>query len=163
EGHVEVWDAQTGEVLVRDSFPEESIRSIDVSASGRLIAVGAEDGGIELLGGPRYDHLRRFRGHEGGVLSLSFSADDRWLVSGSEDHTVRLWDPSLDAKVLMTQEHDAPIESVSFTADGRQVRSLSRSVGGSQVRVWDATTGVSLESTPRERFHYRLPARSTGA
>jgi hypothetical protein len=61
------------------------------SPDGRLLAIDTGHAVIlfEVASGKE---VRRFRGHEVGVLSLSFSSDGRLLASGSFDLTGLVWD-----------------------------------------------------------------------
>ena len=87
--------------------------------------------------------VRRFRGHEDGVLALAVSADSRWLASGGGDGLAMLWS-------LSGLDRDRPIEdrwgvSVSVK-DGRAVVDAVEGAGplaGRDVRVGDVITEIS--------------------
>lgn len=62
------------------------------SAAGDRVAVGYEDGTIEVIDTETYQTQQIFRGHRHGVHQLQFIENDRKLMSISGDDTLRFWD-----------------------------------------------------------------------
>ncbi|MCO8124281.1 WD40 repeat domain-containing serine/threonine-protein kinase [Stieleria sp. TO1_6] len=62
------------------------------SGSGQTIAVGHQDGSIELLDAVDYHSLGLLRGHRASVSGISFTQHDQTLVSVAGDQTIRFWD-----------------------------------------------------------------------
>ena len=65
--------------------------SVAFSPDERLLAVGYEDGTIDLVDVDRFVALTTLPGHRGQVIDLAFARDGRTLASISTDGTVRFW------------------------------------------------------------------------
>ncbi len=67
--------------------------SRDGAAEPWAVAIGTDRGIFiyRLAAAGQAELLRRYRGHEDGVVSLAVSADGRWLASGGRDGLVMLW------------------------------------------------------------------------
>jgi uncharacterized caspase-like protein len=67
--------------------------SRDGQAEPWAIVLGTDRGlfAYELVDKGACPIVRRYRGHEDGVLSVAVSQDGRWLVSGGRDGLVMLW------------------------------------------------------------------------
>ena len=91
-GSVLLWDPSTGRAL--PGTPElKRATAVALSRDGRWLAVGQEDGRLQLWS--RHEPLRpmrELRGHSGGIAVLAFSADDGRLASGSRDGTAQVFD-----------------------------------------------------------------------
>ncbi len=98
EGLAFVWDAATGEMLLRLEGHETPINAISFSPDGRLIATASGDSrhflehSVRLWDCATGQERRRFVGHETQVTSLVFSRDGTTIVSGSEDGMALVWD-----------------------------------------------------------------------
>jgi len=57
----------------------------------KAIAVGLDNGGIELWSGQDFKRGKRLAGHQQGITDLEFSSDGRFLVSSSNDNTTKVW------------------------------------------------------------------------
>jgi WD40 repeat protein len=109
------------------------------------VAIGADRGIFlyKLVDEGACPLVRRFRGHEDGVLALAVSEDSRWLASGGGDGLAMLWS-------LAGLERERPIEDrwgVSVSAkDGRAVVDAVEGAGplaGRDVRAGDVITEIS--------------------
>ena len=92
------WSLDTGQVIGRANLdqtngPKDFIHSLAVDRSGKLLAIGSEDGAIMLwdlpAGQPDGVPLDQ---HLASVTSLAFSPDGATLASGSADLALILWD-----------------------------------------------------------------------
>ncbi len=74
-----------------DYDPQQSPTALAVSPDGAFLAVGWQDGRIELRWAGDGEVLRTLYGHHGAVTRLAFAPQSRLLLSLGQDGTVRLW------------------------------------------------------------------------
>ena len=86
--------------------------------------------------------VRRYQGHQFGVMSVAFHADGKRFVTGGLDKKIGLWDVPKNKPVRMIEGHTGPVMMAALTPDGKQIVSVS---GDKTVRTWDASSGDALE------------------
>jgi WD40 repeat protein len=136
ESEVELLEA-TGKPL-RTLPGEGRVIRVDVSADGRRVAGGAEDGTARVWDADTGRLLRTLTGHTGPVFAVRFHPNGRTLVTAGQDGTVRVWDTEdREAEPRVLSQPDVRVASAAFSPDGKRL-----AVGGSDrlVRVWDTTT-----------------------
>ncbi|KAJ5711005.1 hypothetical protein N7488_005161 [Penicillium malachiteum] len=105
--------------------------------------------------------LQTLEGHGSGVNSVVFSPDGRCLVSGSADKTVRLWDITTGAELQSLEGHQDTVlpeslrsgrwpsgfpEGVLSVACSQNGQWIASGSDDSTVKLWDASTGVELQT-----------------
>ena len=70
------------------------IRSVSVSADGKLIATGSEDYTVRVWDCATRKEILTARNHREMVLETAFSPDGSCLASASSDKTFRIWNAS---------------------------------------------------------------------
>jgi WD40 repeat protein len=89
------------------------VEALAWSPDNRLVAVGMEDGSVQLWnrdGSPSH----RLQGFGPGVSALHFNHDGRWLLAGSWRGPMKMWDVQT-GETLLT----GPYVPWSFSGDGR--------------------------------------------
>jgi len=87
-----VWNTATGKLIDRiDLIPGAKSTSLAIDPSGRLAAVGMDDGHILLVDMETSRILSQIEGHAGKVDALAFSQDGRYLASAGEEAIIKIW------------------------------------------------------------------------
>lgn len=94
ENSVSRYDPKSGEFesLYNPKYGTNRPSVSALSADGGMVAVGLEDGTIELIDVETQQKKSSLRGHRYRVHCLHFWTDNRTLVSSSADESLRFWD-----------------------------------------------------------------------
>ncbi|MGG6265364.1 AAA-like domain-containing protein [Leptolyngbya sp. AN03gr2] len=142
DGIVRLWD-QNGQPLKRLAAHVGSVRTIQFSPDGRLLATAASQDPTSATGSSvriwrLHDDrmIAEFKGHQGAVESMRFGKGKQpeqlqLTTSGRDDSTLRLWQIP---DSLIVQRHQGTMNSVRFSSDGQ---SLITAGDDGTVRLWE--------------------------
>ncbi len=144
---VRLWDADTGEEVLKLQGHAATVRAVAFSPDGSRIASGSWDKTLKIWDSISGEEIVTLTGNTDRVFSLSFRADGKQIVSGSYDNTVRVWDAQTGEEMLSWKANSGYI-TVAFSPDGSRIVS-----GGldDQIKIWDAGTGeakLTIQATP---------------
>jgi WD40 repeat protein len=113
---------------------EAWVRSIALSADGRLLASGSGDKTVKLWSVDTGQLLHTLKGHSTWVRDVAISPDQRFIASVSNDKTIRLWRTQTGEPIQTLTGHGDWIRSVVFLpSDG-----LIATAGQDKViHIWD--------------------------
>jgi WD40 repeat protein/serine/threonine protein kinase len=147
-----VRDSTTGRVL--HSYPVQanalSYHAL-VKADGNtneVIAIGKQDGTIELCAFPTFRLLRTLHGHTHPVSWLGFTPDNQFLLSTATDRTLRLWDWRTGKEKAVLRGHTDDITLQDFV-DGKFVTASQDRT----VRIWDVNEVTKPERLTGHTHH----------
>ncbi|WP_042012741.1 vegetatible incompatibility protein HET-E-1 [Aeromonas fluvialis] len=148
------WRLQDGQSQGYYSLPESRLRDIALSADGRYVLIGREDGKAEWLDTGSGRRLQ-FLGHTEQVNTVDLSANGRYALTGGNDYSAYLWD-SRSGQVVWRFNHGGrvvmarlePSGRYAFTADSRRAS------------IWDLKTGKEVSQLQSDhRFEVYTSAR----
>jgi WD40 repeat protein/serine/threonine protein kinase len=153
-GHVNIWDAQSGEKLrtLPAGPPKPDVGGghgyhIAVSPDGKRIAVGERGWGnkepmaVEVWDAETGQTLLTMPGHTGSVFGMAYSLDGKRIASASADKTLKLWDAQSGDELFTLKGHSSIVTSTAFSPDGKCLASAS---SDRTVKLWDTQTGQEL-------------------
>ncbi len=133
---IKVWDVATRTSAA--TLSGEVIRS--VSPDGTTLAMGREDGTVDLLEVSTGTSVAILEGHGDWAGSVAFSPDGATLATGTEDDgTVKLWEVATGTNTANLEGHEHGVFSLAFSPDGATLASG----GGYVVKLWDVGTGTN--------------------
>lgn len=111
------------------SWPVEAkkAKGVSISADGNRIAVGDEDGGVQVWRLNSTDSAVNFRGHSQQVWAIAFSADGRLLATGDRQGKVRLWNSHNGRVIRELDTGFGAVWSVVFSVDNNTLFVASES------------------------------------
>jgi WD40 repeat protein/transcriptional regulator with XRE-family HTH domain len=144
---VQVFDAQTGEIVDRYILPTPAQAVLYVSPDGKyaISRTSSAQGTLMLWGlGETISKLQEFTYNaaiSGAAQNVAVSPDGKSIVIGYIGGDIVLWDGASGGIVRISKGHSAEAHSIAFSPDGNYVLS-----GGfdKTARLWDVKTGREL-------------------
>lgn len=91
-GGVDLWDADTGELIRPMPIRGQVFFKTAFSPDGRILAGSRDFGNIEIWDVETGTHLRKISAHSHDAYAITFSPDGRTLATtGARDNLIRLW------------------------------------------------------------------------
>ncbi|PYI04827.1 WD domain protein [Aspergillus sclerotiicarbonarius CBS 121057] len=146
DGHIKVWDLDTNGEEIRDYETKGSFGTcIDLSADGRFIASGHENGSVYIFSTESGRMPFSLSGLVKPVRAVAFSPGGKFLAAAGDSKVIVLYDTSSGEQVANLSGHTAWIMSLSWSHTGEHL--LSGSFDG-KVKVWsiDTRTCVATHS-----------------
>src|SRR5262249_40089794 len=132
---VRIWDTATGNVTSTLPVLQSGGGLVAWHPGGRLLAVSAAEHTIETWDVERNRRQAVLRGHKAVVTTAVFNSAGDLLASVGWDGILRLWDP-MTGKLLLSKEGGARPPQFS-----RNDRLLGPTYSGSQLEIWEVTSG----------------------
>src|SRR5262249_33173167 len=124
---------------------EGFVRGLAFSPDGRRLLSASEDFSLKLWEVASGRSLADFHGHQFFASCVAFSPDGRYLASGGLDGAVKLWSATRRAPLTFTG-HDGHVQGLVFLPRShRLVSGAGYFSTRGRLKLWDATTGESLE------------------
>jgi WD40 repeat protein len=113
DGSIRIWNAETGEMLLKLDSRQGHIHRVVASPAGDLLASNGEDSSIRLWSASPELPVVEVEPHQEAVNCIALSDDGERLASGGEDKTIRVWDTHT-GDLLETLHADHPVMEVRF-------------------------------------------------
>jgi RNA polymerase sigma factor (sigma-70 family) len=151
EGKLVLWDLAVGRPLFTVNHPGW-VRTAALSADGRMVAMGCDDGTFRLLDAATGNVLHDF-GKPTGINGLAFSPDSRFLAGPGPNNTIQLWDTATRHEHMRLQG-PSWLRALAFSPDGKSLASAhyrgpSPFDDDASIFVWDVATGIKLSKATR--------------
>ncbi|KAB8075057.1 WD domain protein [Aspergillus leporis] len=138
DGHIRVWDLSANGEQIRDYETKGSFgMCIDLSADGRFIASGHENGSVYIFSTETGRMPFSLSGLVKPVRAVAFSPGGRFLAAAGDSKVIVLYDTSSGEQVANLSGHSAWVLSLSWSHTGEYL--LSGSFDG-KVKVWSIDT-----------------------
>ncbi len=139
---INLWDAQTGE-LIQTLIPSSKVvNAIAFSPSEPILVSGGDDNQLQLWITDTFQAIN-LPGHSNRVLAVTISPDGKTLVSGSRDHTFKIWDLSTLTVRYTLNEDFGTIVALAISPDGKTLVSSHGEFTNGTIRFWNLQTGES--------------------
>ncbi|WP_404786234.1 caspase family protein [Altericista sp. CCNU0014] len=119
--------------------PSSAVWALAFAPKGQTLAVGREDGKIQLWNVATQQLNFNLQGHPDRLWSVAFNSDGTQVASAGGDRAVKLWDVASGNRIHRFKGHQNTVWSVAFTSDGSFVASGSED---GTVKLWNAGTGT---------------------
>ncbi|BCR87010.1 SKI complex subunit WD repeat protein SKI8 [Aspergillus chevalieri] len=146
DGHIKVWDLNASGEQIQDYETQGSFGTcLDISADGRLIASGHENGSVYIFSTETGRMPFSLSGLVKPVRTVAFSPAGKLLAAAGDSKVIVLFDTSSGEQVANLSGHSAWILSLAWSTTGEYL--LSGSFDG-KVKVWsiDTKTCVATHS-----------------
>lgn len=135
---VVVWDMKTSsKVAVFAGEKGVEVGVVGLSSDCSQLAVGREDGSLQLWSMDGFTLHITFNGHKSAVTCVKFDSSGTCLVSGSKDTHLVVWDLVNQNGLFRLKGHKGPVTGCGFLTSANVLISSSRD---GVVKLWDVET-----------------------
>lgn len=144
DNHIGVWNAETGELIVRlTSADEQSFpSSVCFLPGGKQLATGDADHTLKIWSIETGKVTQTLAGHRAEIAQVAIRSDGREIATAGGDGDIRLWDVETgECTRVFANAHVGGVFSLAYSPDGIQLAS-----GGYDrlVKVWSLYTDAEV-------------------
>jgi serine/threonine protein kinase/WD40 repeat protein/energy-coupling factor transporter ATP-binding protein EcfA2 len=153
-----IWDVDTGEQVM--FLPETApITHVAFSEDGRVLATSTKDGKVTVWDVDTAQPTIRLVGQTTGFNFLALSPDGSRVAAGNGPNSTSIWNVSSTGggELLNVFAHEGKVYDAIYHPEGSSIVSTG---DDGLVRVWEAATGVLLQSMPGQLGGVNFPAFS---
>jgi WD40 repeat protein len=163
-GTITLVDAGTGKQIRTLKGHTLDISVLAVSDAGNVIAVGEQQGYIQLWNTSLGDVKPLTEGDsftDGNLVSLAWSKDGKSLAAGTSKQTIKLWDVESSRLIATLKNSQTPTGAVddnflvAFAPDNKTLMSVESQKKLNVVRSWDIESGKELKAVTFEASRNR--------
>lgn len=140
---LQVLSGSTGAVVLESEELSSRIRCSCISRNAAFVALGSEDGTVQVIEVPSSKASVKLSGHTKTVHHCQFTDDCEILITSSEDSTIRVW-KWRTGECMVLQGHMEPVRKFHLLSSSSSPHLFSWSFDGT-VKVWDLTRGQMLQ------------------
>ncbi|KAM0066405.1 putative transcription factor WD40-like family [Helianthus debilis subsp. tardiflorus] len=130
DGHLRLWDIQTGKLLSEVAAHSSAVTSISLSRNGNTILTSGRDNLHNLFDTRTLEVWGTLRASENRVASnwsrSCISADNNYVAAGSVDGSVHVWSISNGNIVSTLKEHTGSVLCCSWSGLGKPLATSDR-------------------------------------
>lgn len=141
---VRIWNAETGEEILRPVGHTASVSSTAFSPDGKQIVSASADNTVRIWDVDTGKEIRKFEKHTDQVNSAAFSPDGKRIVSASDDKTVRIWNAETGEEIHRFEGYSGNVTSAAFSPDGKLIVSADDDF---TVRIFDVESGAVFQKS----------------
>jgi WD40 repeat protein len=156
DGHVYVWEAKGGTLLLRLAGHHGIVTSVAWSLDDRRLASGSgssDSGELFVWDAGSGERVRALAGHPGVVSALSWAPCSDLVVSGGSDGRLRWWDVQSGECMRVQEAHQGTVRSLKMSPDGSRLASCG---DDGVINVWDLQSDDLLQTLRRDRPYERM-------
>ncbi|KAM4808599.1 WD repeat and SOCS box-containing protein 2 isoform 2-T2 [Rhinophrynus dorsalis] len=160
DGHVKVWEVQTGRLLFNLSGHQDVVRDLSFSTNGSLTLVTASRDKTLRVWDLKKDGklIQVLSGHIHWVYCCAISPDCSMLCSAAGENSVLLWSMRSYTLIRKLEGHQNSVVSCDFSPDSALLVTASYDT---TVIMWDPYTGEKLREFPHVSLSTDLDYNST--
>ncbi|MCI4382137.1 hypothetical protein PGIGA_G00260270 [Pangasianodon gigas] len=144
QNRLQVRTGPEGRVVLETAKQTSRIRCVGICRQTPTVALGMEDGSVQVLEVPSGKTLATLHGHTKTVHHCLFTDDGQTLITSSEDTTIRVW-TWMTGECLTLEGHTEPVRKFHLlNSSSLSSTLLSWSFDGT-VKVWDLRSGEKLQ------------------
>jgi WD40 repeat protein len=132
-GPVNVWDANSGNLLAIYTGQTKAVRALSWSPDSQSIASGSDDSTVQVWHARDGSQLLNYSGHKDVINGVSWQPSGNMIASASADGTAQVWDGSSGKTLLTYSKHPAPVTSIAWSPGSTRIASGDAQ---GQVRIW---------------------------
>jgi len=154
-----LFDVRTGNRIAAIGQEMDVVLAADVSADGKLVALGGPGKLVKIYSVPEGKLLFQFKKHTDWITAMEFSPDGARLATGDRAGGIFLWESATGGSLGALAEHKDAITSLSWRGDGQLLASASED---GQIIVWNVNDGFPL-ATVAKAHQPKLAPNTYGA
>lgn len=143
EDGIAVWDALTRRRLVSVAG---AYRCLAWSPSGDFLALGLDDGGLELRRADTGELVRGLGNATSIWNQLCFTPDSTQVVAGGWEKVVQILNVGTGVIEVKLVGHRTRIAALGMSGDGKVILSGASEGTDAEIKRWDRSTGICLDS-----------------
>ncbi|MFM7055496.1 MAG: c-type cytochrome domain-containing protein [Planctomycetota bacterium] len=125
-GRAAGFDVLTGEQVFVSGEEPDVVLAVDLSADGRLLAVGGPSRTVRIYDTVRGERIAEMTRHTDWILQLAFSHDGLLLASGDRFGAVIVSETRNGHEFASLRGHSGPISALAWSKDSSEVFSASQ-------------------------------------